>query len=57
VLELLDRAFKESEQLITEELRRQRSSDAIEFAPVQKQIAAIDEEIGRLLHGLRGTLH
>jgi uncharacterized protein involved in exopolysaccharide biosynthesis len=51
----LDRAFKESEQLIAEELRRQRNSEPAEFVAVQKHIATIDEEINRLLYGLRGT--
>jgi hypothetical protein len=51
----LDRSFRENEQYITEELKRQSSSEPSEFVPVQKNIAAIDEEISRLLYGLKGT--
>jgi hypothetical protein len=36
-------------------LKRQNSNEPSEFLPVQKHIAAIDEEISRLLYGLKGT--
>lgn len=55
ILELLDKAFKDTEREITEELRRQGSSEPAEFIPVHKRIASIDEDINRLLYGLKGT--
>lgn len=54
ILELLERSFRENEQSIMEELRRQGSTEPAEFIPVHKKIANIDEELMRLLHGLNG---
>lgn len=54
-MDLLDRAFKENEKLITEELKRVGNVDPPEFVPVHKKISSIDEDINRLLYGLKGN--
>ena len=55
ILDLLEKAFRDNERYITEELRRHNSTEPQEFVPVHRKIAEIDEDINRLLYGLKGT--
>jgi hypothetical protein len=55
VMELLDSAFRDSERLIADELRSHSNGDPNNFAAVHQRIADIDDEISRLLNGLKGS--
>ena len=54
ILDLLEKAFRDNERYITEELKRQNSTEPQQFIPVHRKIAEIDEDINRLLYGLKG---
>jgi len=54
-LDVLNRAFQEAEKAIREDLQRQSKSESPDLTAVYRRITVFDQEIDRMMAGLRGA--